>query len=74
MDLVERIKWLRENLNLRQADIAKVLGRSQQGYAHLENRKAKFTTEDIIKLCEYYHISADYLLGLPEGLPYPKRK
>lgn len=32
--------------------------------AHLENRKAKFTVEDIIKLCLFYNVSADYVLGI----------
>ena len=26
-----------------------------------------------IRLCEFYHVSADYILGLPKGLPYPER-
>lgn len=65
MDYVDRLRALREDHDLTQKDIAKVLNKSQQGYAHLENRNSKFTVEDIIKLCEFYKVSSDYLLGLP---------
>lgn len=63
MNYVERIRALREDNDLKQIDIGKVLNKSQQGYAHLENGKAKFTIEDLIKLCKFYDVSADYLLG-----------
>ena len=64
IDYVERLKALREDNELTQKDIAKILNKSQQGYAHLENRKAKFTVEDIIILAKYYKVSSDYILGL----------
>lgn len=66
MDYIDRIKALREDKDLKQKDIAKILNKSQQGYAHLENRKAKFTIEDIIKLSEFYKVSVDYILGTDE--------
>lgn len=73
MDYVDRIKVLREDNDLTQKEIGKVLHKSQQGYAHLEGRDSKFTVEDIIDLCRYYNVSADYILGLPEGMEYLKR-
>lgn len=39
----------------------------------MEGRDSKFTVEDIIDLCRYYNVSADYILGLPEGMEYLKR-
>jgi len=39
----------------------------------LEKRKINYTIEDLIQLCNFYQVSADYILGLPRGLPYPKR-
>ena len=71
MDYVDRIKALREDKDLKQRELGKILNKSQQGYAHLENRKAKFTVEDIIKLCVFYNVSADYVLGLTDD-PEPK--
>lgn len=73
MNYVKRIRELREDKDLKQSEIGKILNKSQQGYAHLENGKARFTIDDLIKLCLYYGVSADYILGLPQGLDYPKR-
>lgn len=69
----DKIRNLREDRDIRQADIAKLLNRSQQGYAHIENKRAKLSIEDLEKLCIFYNVSADYILGLPEGLPYPEK-
>ena len=58
------IRELREDHDLKQKDIAKILNRSQQGYAHIENNNAKLQIEDLIILCKVYNVSADYILGL----------
>lgn len=74
MNYAQRIKDLREDRDLRQTDVAKILNKSQQGYAHLENNKARFTVEDIIKLCIFYNVSADYILGFTnEKKQLPKK-
>lgn len=63
MDYVKRIRALREDKDLTQKQLASVLKRSQQGYAHLENYKAKLSIEDLQVLCKFYDVSADYILG-----------
>lgn len=74
MNYIERIRALREDRDLKQIDVGKILNKSQQGYAHLENGKARFTIDDLIKLCEYYNISPEYILGFTNELkPLPKR-
>jgi len=50
MKYIKRIIELREDNDLKQEEIAKILNKSQQGYSHLENQKARFTVDDIIKL------------------------
>ncbi len=62
-----RIRNLREDRDLTQAQIAKILNKSQQGYAHLENGKAELSIKDLKDLCKYYNISADYILGLSDN-------
>lgn len=64
MDYIDRIKALRIDNDIKQKDIAKVINKSQQGYAHIENRKAKITIEDLTKLANFYNVSLDYLVGL----------
>ena len=74
MDYIDRIIALREDRDLTQAQIASYLGRSQQGYAHIENRRAKLTIEDMMKLCEFYNVCPEYVLGYtPEKRALNKR-
>lgn len=74
MEYFEKMKALREDNDKSQQQIADLLGTSQSYYAQYENGKRPMPIKHIIALCTYYHISADYLLGLPKGLPYPERK
>lgn len=69
----EQIRALREDRDLFQKDIAQLLGTSQSYYAQYENNKRLLPTEHLYALCQFYHVSADYILGLPKGLPYPTR-
>lgn len=49
-----------------QAEVGKVLQKSQQGYSHIENGRAELKIDDLILLCKFYHLSADYLIGLTD--------
>lgn len=60
----ERLKNIREDRDLTQAEIGKLLNKSQQGYNHIEAGRAELKIDDLIKLCQYYHLSADYIIGL----------
>lgn len=73
MSYVNKLRELREDRDLSQAQVGKLLNKSQQGYAHLENGKARFTIDDLIMLCKFYGVSSDYILGLPKNLDYPDR-
>lgn len=68
MDYRKRMKNLREDRDLTQAELGKILNKSQQGYNHIETGRAELKIEDLIKLCEFYNVSADYLIGLTEKL------
>ncbi|MBE6747036.1 MAG: helix-turn-helix transcriptional regulator [Ruminococcaceae bacterium] len=73
MDYISRLRALREDRDLKQKEIGAILNKSQQGYAHLENGVSRFSIEDIIALCKYYNVSADYILGFTdEQKPLPK--
>ena len=73
MDYVDRLRALREDRDVGQEQIAAVLGCQQSAISKYEKRRAKYSVEDIIRLCEFYNVSADYILGLPRDLPYPER-
>lgn len=65
-----RLRQLREDHDKTQTEIAAFLGIEQTVYSRYETGKNDMKPFQIIALCEYYHVSADYVLGLPKGLPY----
>ena len=64
MDYRTRLKNIREDRDLTQAEIGKLLNKSQQGYNHIEAGRAELKIDDLIKLCQFYNLSADYMIGL----------
>lgn len=58
-----RIRDLREDKNMNQTQIAKMLGMSQTGYSKYETGENDIPTAILIKLARYYNTSIDYLLG-----------
>ena len=74
MDYRERLRNTREDRDLSQAEIGKLLQKSQQGYNHIETGRAELKIDDLIRLCRFYHLSADYLIGLTDDpLPLPEK-
>lgn len=66
------IRNLREDHDLTQADVAKLLNCSQVAYSYYEIGRRDLPTDALIKLAKYYHCSVDYLLGLTDNSePYP---
>ena len=64
MDYQDMIRNLREDSDLTQQDVAEILGTSQTMYARYERGANEMPIRHLLKLCEYYHVSADYILGL----------
>ena len=70
MDYRDRLRALREDRDLSQAELGKVLNKSQQGYSHIENGRAELKIDDLALLCRFYNVSADYIIGLtPKPAP-----
>lgn len=63
-DYRERLRNIREDRDLTQAELGKVLSKSQQGYNHIEAGRAELKIDDLVKLCQFYNLSADYIIGL----------
>ena len=64
--LVKRLRDLREDNDKTQQEIADVLGTSQTMYARYERGANELPIRHLIRLCKYYHVSADYRLGLKD--------
>lgn len=74
MQFYERIRNAREDRDEKQETIAKYLGITRQQYGLYETGQREFKVKHIIKLCMYFELSADFILGLPEGMPYGHSK
>jgi transcriptional regulator with XRE-family HTH domain len=59
----QRIKELRLSRNLSLKEVAKIIGMSLMAYAHYEYGDRQPSIETIVKLCDLYDVSADYLIG-----------
>lgn len=73
MDYRTRIRNIREDNDLTQAEIGRLLQKSQQGYNHIEAGRAELKIEDLVILCRFYNISADYMIGISDT-PTPIKK
>jgi len=72
---IQRLKEIREDKDLYQKDIAKILNIPQQNYSRYELGIISMPIEKYAKLAEYYDTSIDYLIGLTnERKSYPKIK
>ena len=51
---------------LMQKEVGQIINKSQQGYSHIEDGRAELKIEDLIKLCQFYKVSADYFIGISD--------
>lgn len=69
-----RIRDLREDHDMTQSDVATILGTTKNQVGKYERGEQDMNIRHLITLCQYYQVSADYILSLPEGLPYGQGK
>ena len=72
MQINERIKALREDKDLTQAYISSKIEVTRRQYIRYEQGEQEMTVGRLKALCEFYGVSADYVLGLPQGLKWPR--
>ena len=65
----ERIRELREDLPQKktQSEVARDLQITQRKLSYIETGKTEPSLDDMIRICKYYNVSADYILGLAEN-------
>ena len=61
-----RIRDLREDHNLTQADVAQILHIKQNTYSQYENEQRQLPLSCLIELAKFYKTSTDYILGLTD--------
>ena len=74
MKFNERIRGLREDKDISQSDLAKILKTTQRRISYLETGDSEPTLLDIEQYCRYFDKSADYILGYTnEPKPFPDK-
>lgn len=70
--LYQRIRELREDHDLTQVQMGKILSCSQRVYSNYERGESDIPTEILIKLADFYEVSVDYLLNRTEQMQMTK--
>lgn len=60
---MNRIKDLREDIDLKQSELAEIINTSQQNLSNYEQEKSSPTKEIWIKLANYFNVTTDFLMG-----------
>ena len=72
--MYQRIRDLREDHDLKQEALAKLLNCTQACYSNYENGRRDIPSEVLSVLADFYHVSVDYLLGRTDIKdPYPPK-
>lgn len=66
--MYQRIKDLREDKDLLQSDIAKILHITQQQYSNIESGRSEIRADQLIILSIFYNKTTDYILGLTNDI------
>ena len=69
----EKIKNLREDADLNQTQLGKAVGMTQRKVSYIECGKCEPSIDDIVALCQYFKVSANYLLGISEHYRNPQK-
>ena len=72
MEIYERLRAAREDNDMTQGQVAEIIGCAREQINRYEQGKQEMPINRLKKLCLIYHISADYILGLPRGLDWPR--
>lgn len=72
MDYTQRLRDLRADHDMSQAAIAAAIGIDQKQYSRYEQGAQEMGIAKLRALCLALGVSADYLLGLPRGLSWPR--
>lgn len=70
--LCDRLRAARLDADVEQKELARLLGITQQQYSLYETGRRRLPAEMLAPLCRALGVSADYLLGLPRGLSWPR--
>ena len=68
----DRMKQVRKDADKNQQDVADLLQISRQQYQLYESGKRYIPVDLLTTFCRCFNVSADYILGLPDTLKWPR--
>ena len=71
-EFYNKMKEIRKDADKSQKDVAEILKITQQQYQLYESGKRYIPVDLLIIFCNYFHVSADYILGLPSDMDWPR--
>ena len=74
LTLGEKIRLLREEKELNQTELGEAVNMTQRKVSYIENDRYEPSMDDIRAFCRFFNVSADYLMGFPKPLPYPRKE
>ena len=72
MDYIDRIIAVRTDADDTQRSLGKELDISYSQWAAYESRKHELPIRYLVKFCQHYGVSADYILGLGRNMKWPR--
>lgn len=66
MDAPERIRALREDRDITQTEVAKILNIGQKTYSDYETRKTRIPLDSVIILAKFYNVDMNYICGVSD--------
>ena len=69
----QRLKDLREDEDLQQSDIPKLLDTTQPQYSRYETGERDLPVKHLVTLADFYNVSADYILGRTNNKIFRKK-
>lgn len=70
--MIQRMIDTRKDHDESQRELSKAIGYHQTQIARYETGVTTPSIEYLVKFCEHYKVSADYILGIPKGYDYPR--
>ena len=68
----ERLRKARKANKKTLVQVGRIMNMSHSAISRFENENRKIEPETLAQFCRLYKVSADYILGLPQDMPYPK--
>lgn len=72
MEFYERLQGVIADGDISQTELAEIIGTNRKQISRWVNNEQEMGIYKLKAICEHYSVSADYLLGLPKGLLWPR--